>query len=230
MVDDRTVSRELQELIVSRIRQGQETMADAIKTWTRAAQSMKAQIPSLPGQEIFTSRLPSPEAFISRLPRPEAFISRLPRPEDFTSRLPRPEDFTSRLPRPETMVSGAYDIAVQLIAAQRRLGEQVTQAATPLIRQGAARFGPGSAPAASTSLTRWRSENEVSATILMSGCSWCRSLVASTPSSMGMDMTPPLPRAPLLARPGPAAASAPCLADDASRLPRGSPRLAWSLP
>ena len=132
MVDDRTVSRELQELIVSRIRQGQETMADAIKTWTRAAQSMKAQIPSLPGQEIFTSRLPSPEAFISRLPRPE--------------------DFTSRLPRPETMVSGAYDIAVQLIAAQRRLGEQVTQAATPLIRQGAARFGPGSAPAASTSL------------------------------------------------------------------------------
>jgi len=121
MIDTRTVGQELQGLqhqIVGRIRKGQETVAGAIKTWARNAQKMTPQIPALPSSEEFTSRLPSPEAF------------------------------TSRLPKPEALVSGAYDIAEQLLAAQRKLSEQVTHAAKPLVRQGAAMFGPGFAQSA----------------------------------------------------------------------------------
>jgi hypothetical protein len=65
-----------------------------------------------------------------------------------------PEALTSRLPKPETLVAGAYDLAEQFLAAQRKLAVQVTHAAMPLARQGAAMFGQSiSQPARNTART-----------------------------------------------------------------------------
>jgi hypothetical protein len=123
MIDTRAVGQELQDLqhqIVGRIRKGQENVADTIKTWAHAAQTVRPQIPALP-KTALTERLRGPEAL--------------------TSRLPKAEDLAARLPRPEAVVAGAYDLAEQLLAAQRKLASQVTHAAMPLARQGAAIFG-----------------------------------------------------------------------------------------
>jgi hypothetical protein len=123
MIDTRAVGQELQDLqhqIVGRIRKGQETVAGTIKTWAHAAQTARPQIPALP-KTALTDKLPSPAAL--------------------TARLPKPEDIAARLPKPETLVAGAYDLAEQLFAAQRKLAGQVTHAAMPLARQGAAMFG-----------------------------------------------------------------------------------------
>jgi hypothetical protein len=133
MIDTRAVGQELQDLqhqIVGRIRKGQETVAGTIKTWAHAAQTARPQIPALP-KTALTDKLPSPAALTARLPRPE----------DIAARLPKPEDIAARLPKPETLVAGAYDLAEQLFAAQRKLAGQVTHAAMPLARQGAAMFG-----------------------------------------------------------------------------------------
>jgi hypothetical protein len=123
MIDTRAVGQELQDLqhqIVGRIRKGQENVADTIKTWAHAAQTVRPQIPALP-KTALTDKLRGPEAL--------------------TSRLPKPEDLAARLPKPEAMVAGVYDLAEQLLAAQRKLASQVTHAAMPLARQGAAIFG-----------------------------------------------------------------------------------------
>jgi hypothetical protein len=135
MIDTRAVGQELQDLqhqIVGRIRKGQETVAGAIKTWAHTAQTARPQIPALP-RTALTDKL-SPEAL--------------------TSRLPKPEELAARLPKPETLVAGAYDLAEQFLAAQRKLAVQVTHAAMPLARQGAAMFGQSiSQPARNTART-----------------------------------------------------------------------------
>ncbi len=133
MIDTRAVGQELQDLqhqIAGRIRKGQQTVAGTIRTLAHTAQAARPQIPALP-MTALTDKLPSPEKLTIRLPKPE----------DLTSRLPKPEDLAARLPKPEALIAGAYDLAEQVLAAQRRLAVQVTHAALPLARQGAAMFG-----------------------------------------------------------------------------------------
>lgn len=118
MIDARAVSKELQDLqhqIAGRIRKSQESMAGAIKTWTQAAQAVRPQIPSMPKAETLTARLP------------------------------RPETLTARLPKAETLVTGAYGLAGQFVAGQRKLAEHMVNSARPLARQGAAMLGYGAA-------------------------------------------------------------------------------------
>jgi len=133
MIDTRAVGQELQDLqhqIAGRIRKGQQTVAGTIRTLAHTAQAARPKIPALP-MTALTDKLPSPEKLTIRLPKPE----------DLTSRLPKPEDLAARLPKPEALIAGAYDLAEQVLAAQRRLAVQVTHAALPLARQGAAMFG-----------------------------------------------------------------------------------------
>src|SRR5215467_4503407 len=44
--------------------------------------------------------------------------------------------FTDKLPKPEDLVSGAYDFAEQLLAAQRKFAEDVLHATAPLSGNG----------------------------------------------------------------------------------------------
>jgi hypothetical protein len=118
MIDTRAVSKELQDLqhqIAGRIRKSQESVVGAIKTWTQAAQAVRPQIPSMPKAETLTARLP------------------------------KPETLTARLPKAETLVTGAYDLAGQFVAGQRKLAGQIAHSARPLARQGAAMLGYGAA-------------------------------------------------------------------------------------
>ena len=44
--------------------------------------------------------------------------------------------YADRLPKPETLVNGAYDLAEQLLAAQRKFANELLQVAAPLTGQG----------------------------------------------------------------------------------------------
>jgi lysophospholipase len=128
MIDTRAVGQELQDLqhqITGRIRKSQESVTGAIKAWTHAAQAVRPQIPGLP--------------------KAETLAARLPKPETLAARLPKPETLAARLPKPETLVTGAYDLAEQFVADQRKLAGQIVHAARPLARQGAAMLGYGAA-------------------------------------------------------------------------------------
>ncbi len=118
MIDTRAVGQELQDLqhqITGRIRKSQESVTGAIKTWTHAAQAVRPQIPGLTKAEALAARLP------------------------------KPETLAARLPKAETLVTGAYDLAGQFVADQRKLAGQIVHAARPLARQGAAMLGYGAA-------------------------------------------------------------------------------------
>src|SRR6266498_1659722 len=68
MIDTRVVSQELQDKILEQVRKGQEqfrkgqlTMAEAVKGWTAAAQSIAPQLPAA----AWTARLPKPEELVA---------------------------------------------------------------------------------------------------------------------------------------------------------------------
>ena len=44
--------------------------------------------------------------------------------------------YADRLPKPETLVNGTYDLAEQLLSAQRKLANDVLQVAAPFTGQG----------------------------------------------------------------------------------------------
>jgi len=138
MIDTRAVGQELQDLqhqITGRIRKSQESVTGAIKAWTHAAQAVRPQIPGLPKAETLAARLPKAETLAARLPKAETLAARLP----------KPETLAARLPKAETLVTGAYDLAEQFVADQRKLAGQIVHAARPLARQGAAMLGYGAA-------------------------------------------------------------------------------------
>src|SRR6266487_4681511 len=61
MIDTRVVSQELQDKIQEQVRKGQVTMAEAVKGWTAAAQSIAPQLPAA----AWTARLPKPEELVA---------------------------------------------------------------------------------------------------------------------------------------------------------------------
>src|SRR5712691_4938971 len=68
MIDTRVVSQELQDKILEQfrksqeqVRKGQQTMAEAVKSWTAAAQSIAPQLPAA----AWTARLPKPEELVA---------------------------------------------------------------------------------------------------------------------------------------------------------------------
>src|SRR6266536_1607292 len=61
MIDTRVVSQELQDKILEQVRKGQLHMAEAVKGWTAAAQSIAPQLPAA----AWTARLPKPEELVA---------------------------------------------------------------------------------------------------------------------------------------------------------------------
>src|SRR5579864_174273 len=94
-----------QEEFLAITRKSQEAVITAIKSWVETVKTT-------------TPRLASVYApFVDRLPKLPAFGV----------------PFADRLPRPEEAVSGAYHLAEQLLASQRRFAEDLLKAMTPLI-------------------------------------------------------------------------------------------------
>jgi len=64
--------------------------------------------------------------------------------------------FSDKLPKPDELVTGAYDFAEQLLAAQRKFAEDVLAATTPLFygtAAPAAKDAPTAAPTAKKAAT-----------------------------------------------------------------------------
>jgi ribonuclease R len=128
MIDTRAVGQELQEQLVGAARKGQEQAKKAQE------QARKAQEQVRKGQEVVTGVVrtltTTAEALMPQLP-----TVKLPSlPGSTLSRLPG----ASWLPSADTLRSSAQEIGEQLLAAQRKLTGEVTQAASPLIAQGTA--------------------------------------------------------------------------------------------
>jgi hypothetical protein len=94
-----------QEEFLAATRKGQEAMVVAIKRWLETVRTTNHRLMSV--YAPLTDRLP-------KLP---------------PVRLP----FADRLPAPEDAVAGAYDLAEQLLASQRRFAEDLVKATTPLM-------------------------------------------------------------------------------------------------
>ncbi|MGH3405552.1 MAG: hypothetical protein ACRDRJ_24130, partial [Streptosporangiaceae bacterium] len=143
MIDTRAVGQELQEQLVgaarrgqaaarqaqeqarkaqAQVRKGQEAVTELVRTLSPHAEALRSQLPTI--------KLPSPD--LSKLPTPK-----LPAPD--LSRLPTPKLPTPKLPSRSELRSGAGEFAGQVLATQRKISEQVTQTAGPLLAQGAAR-------------------------------------------------------------------------------------------
>ena len=56
--------------------------------------------------------------------------------------------FSDKLPKPSELVTGAYDFAEQLLAAQRKFAEDLLHATTPLFYNDTAATAKKTAPAA----------------------------------------------------------------------------------
>jgi hypothetical protein len=110
-----------QEEFLAATRKGQEAMVVAIKTWLETVRTTNHKLMSV--YAPLTDRLP-------KLP---------------PVRLP----FAGKLPAAEDAVAGAYDLAEQLLASQRRFAEDLVRATAPLMpRWGVARTdGNGSSEA-----------------------------------------------------------------------------------
>jgi hypothetical protein len=63
-----TPVQDIQEVFMSTVRKGQETVIDAIKTWTETVQSVTPKFPALPfsaSQVPFSGLLPSPKEVVA---------------------------------------------------------------------------------------------------------------------------------------------------------------------
>ena len=124
MIDTRAVGQELQAQLVGAARKGREQARKAQE------QVRKGQEQARKGQEAVT------EIVKSLTSTAEALRPQLP-----TVKLKLPSLQPPKLPDSAKLKASAEEVAEQLMAAQRKLTEQVSQAAGPLLAQGVARFG-----------------------------------------------------------------------------------------
>jgi hypothetical protein len=101
----RTSTQDLQDEFLTALTKGQQTMIGALRIWVDTVQTVTPRLTSI--YAPLTDRLP-------KLP---------------TVSLP----FADRLPSPKEAVDGAYGLAEDLLANQRKFAEQVLDAAAPLL-------------------------------------------------------------------------------------------------
>jgi|SRR5579875_2715412 len=63
MTDTRAIGQELQGQLLDAVRKSQETVVEAIKTWTDTVQSITPSLPAVPGVP-FADKLPSPSELV----------------------------------------------------------------------------------------------------------------------------------------------------------------------
>jgi hypothetical protein len=136
MIDTRAVGQELQDLQHQIVGRIRQGQQTVAGTIKTLAHTAQATRPQIPGLPVTA----------------------------LTDKLPKPEDLAARLPKPEALIAGAYDLAGQLLAAQRRLGGQVMHAAMPLARQGAAMIGQSVSPPARSAARTSRTAGTAKAT------------------------------------------------------------------
>jgi hypothetical protein len=101
----RTSTQDLQDEFLTALSKGQQTMIGALRIWVDTVQTVTPRLTSI--YAPLTDRLP-------KLP---------------TVSLP----FADRLPSPKEAVDGAYGLAEDLLANQRKFAEQVLDTAAPLL-------------------------------------------------------------------------------------------------
>jgi hypothetical protein len=101
----RTSTQDLQDEFLTALTKGQQTMIGALRIWVDTVQTVTPRLTSI--YAPLTDRLP-------KLP---------------TVSLP----FADRLPSPKEAVDGAYGLAEELLANQRKFAEQVLDTAAPLL-------------------------------------------------------------------------------------------------
>jgi hypothetical protein len=141
MADTRGVRQELQEQLISaarivqeqgkkaraqarnaevQVRRGQDAVSGVVRTLTDTAEALRPQLPTV---RIKLPSLPSP----SRLPGVSRIAASVKRPDGV------------KVPSAGALLAGAQETAEHVLAAQRKLADQIAHAAAPLLAQGAAR-------------------------------------------------------------------------------------------
>ena len=133
MNDTRTVGQEIQDQVLAAARKGQQRVQSTMKTMTATAAMIRPQLPTLPRPKL------------SGLPRPTLNVPGLPTPAQIRERTPA---LTAMLPSPEQLRASAQEFAGQILAARRKVFDQVRSVTTPLAHQAAAALAQVGAPTA----------------------------------------------------------------------------------
>ena len=148
--EDTSPAQELQEEFLSNIRESQDMVVDAIRTWVEAVQSKTPEVPSftVPGID----KLPKPEEVTANtydfVAESQGVVVHALESWAVTVQSMTPEVrlFTVRgidkLPKPEEVTTVTYQFAAELLKNQRKFAEEVLEATEPIRAAGGPLPGP----------------------------------------------------------------------------------------
>ena len=135
MVDTRAVRQELQEQLISAARKGQEQAKKARAQARSAEAQVRKSQDAVSG--VVKTLTDTAEALRPQLSTVRIKLASLPGASRLTGGVTLPGGV--KVPSAGALLAGAQETAEHMLAAQRKLADQIAQAAAPLLAHGAAR-------------------------------------------------------------------------------------------
>ena len=135
MVDTRAVRQELQEQLISAARKGQEQAKKARAQARSAEAQVRKSQDAVSG--VVKTLADTAEGLRPQLSTVRLKLTTLPGASRLTGGVKLPGGV--KVPSAASLLAGAQETAEHMLAAQRKLADQIAHAAAPLLAQGAAR-------------------------------------------------------------------------------------------